>query len=155
MRNAAQQRLFLLLVTLTVAATACAGANASDPGPGKRVQMTLAKDAYRSGDTVTATVRNISEVTLDYANAFCHRALQQYQGGKWSTVSPPPDACTLQIAILGPGQAVPLTYRLANVLQAGLYRLAIPSPTPLNAQMPEPDVTTPPFSVNSVTLSQS
>lgn len=152
MRNAMRQRVSVLLAALTLAGTACAGTGLSDPGPGKRVQMTLARNAYRPGDTVTVMVKNVSAVTLDYAGSFCHQALQRYQSGEWSTVSPAPTVCTLEIAYLGPGQTVPLMYRLQVDVPAGEYRVAIPSPTPLNAQTPEPDVTTQPFSVNSAAL---
>lgn len=152
MRNAMQQRASILLAALMLAGTACAG-NVSDPGSGKRVQMTLARDAYRSGDTVTIMVKNVSGVTLDYAGSLCYRALQRYQSREWSTVPPAPNRCTtLEIANLGSGQTISLTYRLASDLPAGEYRLVIPSPTPLNAQTPEPDVTTQPFSVNSTAL---
>lgn len=152
MRNAMQQRASVLLAALTFLGTACAGTNVSDPGPGKRVQVTLDKEAYQSGDTVTAMIKNVSGVTVDYSNALCHKELQRLQGSEWSTVSPPPEGCTLEIRYLGPGQTVPFTYRLPSNVPGGVYRLAIPSPTPPNAQAPEPTVTTPPFSVNSVTL---
>lgn len=154
MRNGMHRKAGAATALVVALLTACSGSFLSDPGPGKRIQMTLTRDTYQSGDTATVLVKNISLVTLDYVGSFCLRALQRYQSGEWSTVSPPPDGCTLQIGLLGPGQTVPLTFYLSSDVSTGLYRLTIPSPTPLRAQGPDSDVTSPSFSVNSVAFGQ-
>lgn len=161
MRDAIQQRALLLLAVLTLAGTACAG-NVSDPGPGKRVQVTLAKDTYLSGETVTFVLKNVSNVSVDYTGPLCRAVLQQQQqDGTWSTVNGPSKICTAQLGYVGAGQSVPLPYHLPQDLSNGLYRIAMPEPAPENApapavvEPPELTVTTPPFTVNSGVLSQS
>ncbi len=141
----------VVLATSLLAGAGCSGSFVTEPG--KRVDVTLAKDAYASGDTVIATIRNVSDVTLTYPYGFCKTALQrQQQGGQWTTVSVPPGGCPFALGILGPGESVPQRYVLAGAIQPGVYRLAMPSPVPKGTTAASPDVTTPPFSVNSVTL---
>ena len=149
------RRPFALLATLMLAAFGCGGSLATDPGPGKRVDVTVAKDAYISGDTVIAIVKNVSDVTLTYPYGFCKTALQRQLGGEWTTASPPSDGCPLALGLLGPGASVPQAYLLPSDVSPGLYRLTMPSPVPKDAQTPEPDLTTPPFSINSVTFNGS
>ncbi len=148
MRNATQQQAWVLLAILMLAGTACAGTNVSDPGAGNNVQVTLAKDAYLSGETVNLVLKNVSNASVEYAGSLCRRVLQrQQQNGAWSTVEGPSKICTLELRYLGVGKSVPLPYGLPQDLPTGLYRIQMPSPTPENAQPPEPDVTTQPFSV--------
>lgn len=154
MNNALRERASVLLIAVTVLGAACTGRTMSGPGPAGWVRLTLNRDLYRSGDTVSAVLKNISNATVDYAGPFCQRALQRYEGAAWVTVSPPSQGCTLEIRPLAPGQSVPLTYGLPGDLPAGAYRLTIPSPMPLNARAPGPVVSTSPFSVNSVTLTR-
>ncbi|MEO6778859.1 MAG: hypothetical protein ABI194_05335 [Gemmatimonadaceae bacterium] len=148
------EKVVVLLTSLLVGVAGCSGSLVTDPG--KRVDVTLSKDAYVSGDTVVSTIRNVSDVTLTYPYGFCKTALQrQQQGGQWTTVSTPPGGCPFALGILGPGGSVPQRYVLAADVQPGVYRLTMPSPIPKGSTVPEPDVTTPPFSVNTVTLSGS
>lgn len=151
-----RRQIFMLLTTTTLLGTACAG-NVSDPGPGKRVQATLTKDAYLPGEAVTYVLKNVSNISVEYAGSRCRSVLQgQQKDGSWSTVDGPAKLCTLELAYLGAGRSVPLGYRLPQNLPAGLYRVALPEPTienapgPANGQRPALNVTTPPFSVNSV-----
>lgn len=160
MRNVMQRQSLILLTMTTLLATACAG-YVSDPGPGKRVQVTLTRDAYLSGETVTYVLRNVSNVVVEYAGSRCQSVLQQLQkDGTWTTVDGPARVCTLELAYLGAGQSVPLGYRLPQGLPNNLYRIALPEPTPENAPAPENaqrpalSVTSPPFRVNSLAPSQ-
>jgi hypothetical protein len=153
MRNL-PEKVIVLLTILLLGVAGCSGGLVTDPG--KRVDVTLPKDAYVAGDTVVATIRNVSDVTLTYPYGFCKTTLQrQQQGGQWTTVSAPPGGCPFAVGILEPGGTVPHRYVLAVDVKPGVYRLTMPSPVPKGTTVPEPDVTTPPFSVNAVALSGS
>jgi len=155
MSNAAERRVSFVLAVLTLTVSACAGSNLSDPGTSDpAVQVALARDVYQAGDTVVAMIRNVGGVTLEYSYAFCQSVLQrQHQGGDWSTVSPPPVGCALNLAFLRPNNSVPLTFRLPSNLPAGIYRPALPQPAALGENASTAlTVTTPAFSVNAVTL---
>ncbi|MDQ2890869.1 MAG: hypothetical protein M3R65_10030 [Gemmatimonadota bacterium] len=139
-----------MLAVLLLSGAACSGSLMTDPAT--RVDVSIARNAYTSGDTVIAVVRNLGAVTLTYPYGFCKTALQREQGGIWSTVLLPPDGCPLALGILAPGASVPLQYVLPSNVPGGLYRLTMPAPVPKDAAAPEPDLATPPFTVNSVIL---
>lgn len=153
MLNTVQRRKFMLLATIMLFGTACAG-NVSDPGPGNRVQLTMAGETYQSGDTVTVIVKNVSSVTLTYPYGFSGTELQREQNGTWTTVLGPTRGGPLALGVLRPGWTVSNKYPLPGDMAAGVYRLALPSPIPQGSQASEPNVMTQSFSVNSVIFNQ-
>ncbi len=144
----------VLLTALLLAAGGCSGSFVTDPA--QSVDLTLSKDVYLPGDTVVVTIRNVGGVTLTYAYGFCKTTLQrQQQGGQWTDLSVPTGGCPFALGILGPGGSVPDWYVLASDAAPGIYRLTMPAPVPKGSTVSAPDVVTPPFSVQSVTLSSS
>jgi hypothetical protein len=138
----------VVLSALIVAGSACAGSRLIDPGPGKRVEATLTQDAYLSGGLVDITIKNLSDVPLQYPLGFCKIELEREENSAWLTVLIP-DGCPLALAFLGPGQAVGQAYRLPTGIPSGTYRLSMPMPVPKSATAPEPRLTTPSFRVGS------
>ena len=139
----------VLFAAVAVAGLGCGGSVATDPGIGKRVEITIARDAYVPGDSVVTTIRNVSGVTLYYF--FCPAALQRYENGTWTAVSPPPTACTMELPFLAAGQSRVFVYHLRPDMAAGVYRISLPAPGPGGQRTggPDPDVTTPQFTVSA------
>lgn len=150
MRNTAQQTAQLIGVAFAWVAVACAGANLNDPGPGKRVSVTLATSSYVAGDTVKPVMTNLSNVSVEYAASVCGRTLQrEVQGGGWSSVAGPSNVCTAELRYLGAGDSVPLPYRLPQNLPPGVYRISMPEPALKGSTAAAGTISTPPFSVSS------
>jgi hypothetical protein len=152
MHHSIRSSIFGCLAACAVVASACAGNGVSDPGPGKRVQATLPKENYVSGEIVV-NVRNLSDLQLTYPYGFCKTELQRAQGPDWITVLVP-DGCALAIGYLKAGQTVPTEFRLPADLAAGVYRLIMPMPVPSGATSPDTPLASPAFTVNSTALSQ-
>jgi hypothetical protein len=136
----------------------CASLKPYDPGPGKRVAVAFARDAYRSGESIDVTISNLSEVTLFYPGGFCKTELQRRDGASWLKVADVSLGCPVERDFLEPGQTVVHQYLLPKGVVGGTYRLTMPMPTPLPeetaaadsaAAAPEPDLQTPAFRVQA------
>jgi len=138
---------------LGVIILATAGCAITDPGPGKRVEASLVRDAYLSGESVSITVKNLSNIRLAYPSSFCTIALEREESSGWVAELVPFDGCVFVLAYLDPRQSVSQQYRLFSGIAPGTYRLSMPMPIPEGAAA-EPRLVTPPFSVGSTALSQ-
>jgi hypothetical protein len=144
---------FFAAVALVV--SACASLRPYDPGPGKRVAVAFAQDAFVSGQSVNVTIANLSEVTLFYPGGFCKTELQKKSGSSWLTVSAHALACPIERDFLEPGQTVVHQFRLPTEVADGTYRLTMPMPTTLPEEAavtepaPEPALKTPAFRVQA------
>jgi hypothetical protein len=107
----------------------CASAT-TDPGPGKRVELEISKSAYLSGDSVTISVINVSDLQLMYPGGFCPQRLQRDAGGTWIDVSlaNPTQGCPLFIATMAPRERQTVYVRLPVELESDVYRVVLPSP---------------------------
>jgi hypothetical protein len=132
---------FFAGLTLTVACS-----SPTDSKVVHRVQLSIAKASYVSGETVHVDVHNVSSDQLIFPGGFCPAVLQEFRDGAWST--PLTDgACPLSLQLVGPHSHTPFEWRLRDGLQ-GVYRLLLPSPAPVDGQS-EPPLTTVEFTVNS------
>jgi hypothetical protein len=144
---------FVAAVALMV--SGCASLRPYDPGPGKRVAVAFAQEAYVSGQSVNVTIANLSEVTLFYPGGFCKTELQRKNGSAWLTVSAHSLTCPIERDFLEPGQTVVHQYRLPTEVADGTYRLTMPMPTTLpedtasTTPAPEPALQTPTFKVQA------
>lgn len=111
-------------------ASGCVSLRPYDPGPGKRVAATVARDTYVSGESVNVTIANLSEVTLFYRDGACKTELQRKDGSSWKTILEQSAACSIALGFLDPGQAIVRQYRLPKGVAVGIYRLALPMPAP-------------------------
>ena len=140
-----------LLFFSGLALIACAG-SMTDPGPGKRVQLAIARQSYQPGDTVSITVTNVSDVQLTYPGDYCPKELQRSEGGTWTHVSLPDSAqgCPLSVGTLGPHAQQSVSVPLPSELTTDTYRIALPAPTVdiTNPNLAEPPLLTPEFTVN-------
>jgi len=141
-----------VLGAIVLATAGCAGSSATDPGPGKRVEASLVRDVYLSGESVNITVKNLSYVRLAYPSGFCKIELQREESNGWETVLAP-EGCAFVLAYLSPRQSVTQQYRLSSGIAPGTYRLSMPMPIPEGATA-EPRLVTPPFSIGATALSQ-
>jgi hypothetical protein len=112
-------------------ATGCVTLRPYDPGPGKRVMVSVPQSTYVSGGAVNLTISNLSEVSLAYPDRFCTTALQKKSGDAWITVSPPPTRCASSRDFLDPGQTIVYRFALPKDVGEGMYRLTLPMPTPV------------------------
>ena len=140
-----------ILTAIVLGGSGCSATAVTDPGPGKRVETSLARDVYLPGDLVSVSVRNTTGLTLSYPLAFCKIELERQENAEWVTVASP-EGCRLALAFMAPQRTVVQDYRLPAGLAAGTYRLTMASPTPERATTPEPRLTTPAFEVGSGAL---
>jgi hypothetical protein len=134
-----------LFAAVIVAGSGCGTTNLIDPGPGKRVETSLARDSYVAGDQISIRVRNASALSLTYPLAFCKIELQRLENGDWITVQSP-EGCALALAYMAPYQTVSQVYQLSATLPSGTYRLTMASPQAENSA-PEPRLVTSCFQV--------
>jgi hypothetical protein len=132
----------VLFAMLALATVGCGDSLATYPDSEARFDVTIARDTYAPGDTVAATMRNITGVTQYYS--FCNTTLQRNDAGTWTRVSPQPSACTLELRILGVGQTAPFAYPLSVSTPPGTYRIVV---LPPSASSGRPIIATPQFSV--------
>ncbi len=142
----------LLFLALTSSLAACKGAM-TDPGPGKRVELEITRSDYRSGDSVSIDVMNLSDIDLTYPGSFCPKTLQRLEAGGWAPV-PAPDhgqGCPMSIGVLGARARQPTVFPLPIDLADGVYRILLPAPTAdiRNPNLAEPPLATREFTVNS------
>lgn len=135
---------FVLLAGLALAAAACS--SPTDSNAGHRVQLTIAKTNYVSGETVHVDVHNVSSDQLSFPGGFCPAVLQEFRDGAWNN-PPIVGACPLSLQLVGPNSHTPFDWQLREGLQ-GVYRILLPSPAPVDGQT-EPALTTVEFTVNS------
>jgi len=121
---------FVFFTAIALAATACSS-SLTDPGAGHRVQATIAKTNYYTGDTIHVDVRNLSDLSLTFPGGFCPAVLQESTGSDWTTISAP-QGCPLSIAVLGPHGRASFEMPVPDGLQ-GYYRIELPTPIPPNA----------------------
>jgi hypothetical protein len=135
----------VLFAILALAGVGCGDSLATYPDSETRFEVTIPRDVYAPGDTVAATIRNISGVTQYFS--FCNERLQRNDGGTtWTTVSPAPSACTLELRVLGVGQTVPYTYILPAGTPSGNYRVVVLPPSQSDGR---PIIATPQFGVDA------
>jgi hypothetical protein len=138
-----------LFAAFTLIISGCASLRPYDPGPGKRVAASVVRETFLSGEPVNVTVSNLSEVTLYYPDGFCKTQLQRKDGTGWLTVPDASVRCPIVLGFLEPGQVVVHQYRLPKGVAVGTYRLTMPMPRPEEATVPEPELLTPNFTVES------
>lgn len=127
---------FLCLVAL-----GCAGA-ISDPGPGKRVAVSISRQDFQAGDTVAIDVTNKSNLQLAYPSDFCPKGLQRLDGGSWIDIPiSGSEGCALAGAFLGPLEHVTVIFALPADLSSGEYRISLPAPTANDADAEAPLLT--------------
>jgi hypothetical protein len=131
-----------------VLATGCKTTDLTDPGPGRRVEVTLAQQSYVAGQSVDIVIRNLSGLTLRYPYGFCTMDLEREENSGWVTVASP-DGCTFVLGFLGPRRSVQETYPLPTSISSGTYRLSMPMPWLASSTTAEPRLTTEPFQVTS------
>jgi hypothetical protein len=81
----------------TLTASGCVSLRPYDPGPGKRVVASVARNTYVSGESVNVTIANLSEVTLFYRDGACKTELQRRDGSSWKTVLEHSAACSIAL----------------------------------------------------------
>lgn len=97
------------------------------PLPGERVVVAVDKNIYVAGETVVATITNVSSIPLSYS--FCPLTLEQMRDGQWVAVMPNVALCTLEgPPPIPPGESRTLQYFLPKGVSSGSSRLVIPSP---------------------------
>ncbi|MGH7604374.1 MAG: hypothetical protein ACRENK_10305 [Gemmatimonadaceae bacterium] len=119
------------IAAIALIATGCVTLRPYDPGPGKRVAVSVPQSIYLSGSAVNLTISNLSEVSLAYPDRFCTTALQKKTGTAWITVSGPALRCSASRGFLDPGQTVVYRFPLPKDVGAGMYRLTLPMPLPV------------------------
>jgi hypothetical protein len=133
----------------TLIALGCVTLQPYDPGPGRRVAVSVAQDAYVSGESVNITIANLSDVELSYPGGFCKTKLQRMDGTAWTTIPSPSAGCPIRLGFLDPRQAVVHQFSVPRSVGVGTYRLAMPMPVPEGATVREPELLSPPFKVQS------
>jgi hypothetical protein len=118
------------IAAIALIATGCVTLRPYDPGPGKRVAVSVPQSVYLSGSAINLTISNLSEVSLIYPDRFCTTALQKKTGTAWITVSGPAARCPASHGFLDPGQTVVYRFALPKDVGAGMYRLTLPMPLP-------------------------
>ncbi len=93
----------------------------SSPTAPEGAVFRVEKSSYAPGETALATLMNLSTEPLGYS--FCNAPLQRREGSGWQTVEEPLMVCTLELAVLGPGDRVTYDRGLPDGLAAGTYRL--------------------------------
>jgi hypothetical protein len=137
------------VAALTLATSSCAGIRKKDVDSHNFVRVTLNKQTYLAGETLTATVNNTSEVTLVYPWGFCKTVLQrQDQSGIWKTITPVGPCGPLALKYLGARASVAQNYSLPGRILPGLYRLVMPAPRAEVTGRAE-EMNTAPFNVTS------
>ncbi len=138
----------MLLSLSALAVLSCAGA-ITDPGPGKRVEVSIARQDFRAGDSVAINVTNVSHQQLTYPSDFCPKKLQRLDGGSWTDVPlPGGEGCALSVAYLGPLEQLTVFVNLPTDLSSAVYRIALPAPT-LHSTDAEPPLLTSQFAVTA------
>ena len=138
-----------LFAASALMASGCVSLRPYDPGPGKRVAASVARDTYVSGESVNVTISNLSEVTLFYRDGACKTQLQRKDGSSWKTVLEHSAACSIALGFLDPGQAVVRQYQLPKGVEVGIYRLRIPMPAPDDDSGSQSELETPTFQVQT------
>lgn len=139
---------FLRGAFLCFVALSCAGAIV-DPGPGKRVTLSISRQDFQAGDTVAIDVTNESNLQRAYPGDFCPKELQRLDGGSWIDVPMPGgEGCALSTAFLGPLEHVTVFFALPADLSSGEYRISLPAPT-VNDADAEPPLLTSQFAVTA------
>jgi hypothetical protein len=143
--SVSESMLVAALGAMVLGVSGCGTTNLIDPGPGKRIQTSIARESYVAGDQITIRVRNASALSLTYPLAFCKIELQRLEGTDWITVQSP-EGCALALANMAPYQTVSQEYQLSATLPAGTYRLTMASPQ-AQGSPPEPRLVTASFQV--------
>jgi len=133
----------------TLIASGCVTLQPYDPGPGRRVAVSVAQDSYVSGESVNVTIANLSEVELTYPAGFCTTQLQRMDGTVWTTIPSPSAGCPVRLGFLDPQQAVVHQFVVPKSIRVGTYRFAMPMPVPEGATVREPELLSPAFKVQS------
>jgi hypothetical protein len=87
----------------------------------------MTQASFLAGQTVTVSVKNLSDLTLSYPYHFCKTELQRQDSADWVTVFAP-EGCVFVIQYLGGRQVVVQDFSLPASLQPGTYRLSMPLP---------------------------
>ncbi len=110
----------MMLVLGAAALAACSSPLGADPQP-EGVRLTVDRDAYAPGDTVSARLVNDSELDLGYN--LCSASLERQDGAGWTVVDEPLWICTADLKRLPAGESVPYRRALSAGLERGRYRL--------------------------------
>jgi len=118
------RRSITLLALVALAALPACRSTPVNAGPRAAVELTAGRNAYRPGESATLGLRNYSTTTWGY-NGCANSIVERETAQGWATVSQPDRVCTMQLAILGPGQTQTVTVPLPADLAAGRYRIAL------------------------------
>lgn len=133
------------IVFASVLAGAIACSDLTDPGPGKRVTATTNQSVFFPGQTVEVTVRNRSDIGLQFPYNFSGATLEAADRGGWAPIAVQMSS-PLAIQYLSAHESVVWTYTLPADLPNGTYRFSLPMPTP-DIDNVEPPLITPSFEV--------
>jgi len=140
---------FVIVAALALANPGCASIRKKEVETHSFARVTLNKQTYFAGETLTATVNNTSEVSLVYPWGFCKTVLQrQDQSGVWKTITPVGPCGPLALKFLGARGRVAQNYTLPSRIVPGSYRLVMPAPRAEGAGRAE-EMNSPPFNVIS------
>lgn len=107
---------------------ACSGTKFAEPAADPRVTVTVARNAYALGDTVTGFVRNVSSDTLTFGSGLCPITAQRRDAGKWVGVPTGRVGCPTVIMLLFPGDSAGFVHVLADERVPAVYRLVLAAP---------------------------
>src|SRR6478672_4584589 len=88
----------------TLIASGCVTLQPYDPGPGRRIAVSVAQDTYVSGESVNVTIANLSDVELTFPAGFCKTQLQRMDGTVWTTIPSSSAGCPVRLGFLDPQQ---------------------------------------------------
>ena len=89
------------------------------------VTLTLDRDTYAPGATVTMTIRNRGRDTLGY-NQCSSRSVERQEGADWVPHREPERMCTMELRLLNPNETQTATTDIpATVPRGGVYRMVL------------------------------
>src|SRR5689334_18413071 len=90
---------------------------------GARIDLEVDRTQYAAGDTVR--MRIISREDAGYGYNACMRTVEWRRSGEWFSVPEEGRMCTMNLAILAPGQTAEATTTLPETMRPGDYRVVI------------------------------
>jgi hypothetical protein len=90
---------------------------------GAGIMLTLDREHYAAGATVTMRITNNTSEQLGY-NPCTNSALERQESGRWTPQQEPPDrVCPMYMRLLGAHETQSATTELPSPLGAGTYRI--------------------------------
>ncbi len=118
-------------------------------GDSRDFQITSNQDVFSRGNTGEATIRNVTDETLEYN--LCPRRLERQANKYWVVAFEWPTAggaCTTEARTLGKGQSVSALFEIPTGVPTGTYRLVFTGLTGKNGKSVSSDqAATPAFQV--------